>query len=89
MLDKETKANLLHDKDGRISHPKKILGRGCGRKRLVGTPRSTWEGKAQKDALFLLHIRNWKSVAKSRQNWRKKIREAMNRIGAEGLYEKK
>jgi hypothetical protein len=65
-LDKDTQASLLRCKDGRISHPKKILGGSCGEKRPIGISRSRWGDKAQKDALFLLHIRNWKSVAQSR-----------------------
>jgi len=36
-------------------------GRSFGGKRLVGRPRSRWEDNVQKDALDVLHTRNWKS----------------------------
>jgi hypothetical protein len=34
----------------------RFYGEVADEKKSVGTPRSTWEDKGQKDALFLLHI---------------------------------
>jgi hypothetical protein len=45
--------------------PKKDLGGSFRRKRLVGRPQSKWEENVQKDAVFLLHIQNWKLVAQN------------------------
>jgi ABC-type phosphate/phosphonate transport system ATPase subunit len=56
---------------------KKILGASFRGKRAVGRHCSGWEDNMQKDTVSLLHIQNWKLVAQSRENWRKKIGEAM------------
>jgi hypothetical protein len=57
---------------------KKILGGSFRGKRPVGSHRSGWEDNVQKDTVSLLHIQNWKLVAQSRENWRKKAGEAMS-----------
>jgi hypothetical protein len=44
-------------------YPKWILGGSFGGKRLVGRSGSRWENSVQKDAVALLHLRNWKSAA--------------------------
>jgi hypothetical protein len=59
---------------------KKILGGSFRGKKPVGRHHSGWKDNMQKDAVSLLHIQNWKLVTQSRENWRKKIREAMSRI---------
>jgi len=63
-------------------HNTKILGGSFKGKRPVGRHCSRWEGNMQKDAVSVLHIRNWKFVAHSRENWRKKIGEAVIQIWA-------
>jgi hypothetical protein len=50
----------------------------------VGRPRNRWEG-IQRDTDNLLRIRNWKSVARDKEEWRKKVGEAMSRKRAEAL----
>jgi hypothetical protein len=45
--------------------PKKDLGDSFRRKRLLGRPQSGWEEIVQKDAVFFLHIQNWKLVAQN------------------------
>jgi hypothetical protein len=60
----------------------KSLG-GCFKgKRPVGRQCSRWKDSLQKGAVSLLHIQNWKLVAQSRENWRKKTGKAMTRIWA-------
>jgi len=51
--------------------PKKNLGGSFSRKRPVGRPWSRWEENVQKDAVFLLHMQNWKLVAQNRIRGRK------------------
>jgi hypothetical protein len=63
--------------------PKKILGENFGGLRPVGRSCSRWEENFQQSAVSLLHIQNWKTVARNRQNWRKKTGESMTRIRAE------
>jgi hypothetical protein len=46
--------------------PKKNLGSSFSRKRLDGRPQNRWEENEQKDAVFLLHVQNWKLVAQNR-----------------------
>jgi hypothetical protein len=45
----------------------------------VGRPQNRWEDVAQTDAANLLHIWNWKAVARYKEEWRKKAGEAMTR----------
>ena len=51
--------------------PKKNLGGSFRRKRSVGRPWSRWEETVWKDAVFLLHIQNWKLVVQNRIRGRK------------------
>jgi hypothetical protein len=46
-------------------------------------PRNRWEDAIQRDAANLLQIRNWKAAARDRDEWRKKVGEAMTRKRAE------
>jgi hypothetical protein len=59
----------------------KILGRSFRGKRPLGRQCSRWEDNMQKDAVSLLHIRNWKLVAQNKENWRKKTGKAMTNMG--------
>jgi hypothetical protein len=43
----------------------------------VGRPRNRWEYAIQRDVANLLRIWNWKSAARDREEWRKKVWEAM------------
>jgi hypothetical protein len=43
----------------------------------VGRPRNRWEGIIQRDEANLLRIRNWKAAARDKEEWRKKVGEAM------------
>jgi hypothetical protein len=63
--------------------PKKVLGRFSGGGRPVGRPRNRCEDAIQRDVANLLRIRNWKSVARDKEEWRKKDGEAMARKWAE------
>jgi hypothetical protein len=56
---------------------KKVLGSCFGRGRPVGSPRNRWEDAIQRDTANLLQIRNWKAVARDKEEWRKKVGEAM------------
>jgi hypothetical protein len=58
--------------------PKKVLWSCFGGGRPVGRPRNSWEYAIQRDAANLLWIRNWKSVARDKGEW-KKVGEAMAR----------
>jgi hypothetical protein len=49
----------------------------------VGRPRNRWEDVIQRGAANLLRIRNWKAAARDKEEWRKKIGEAMARKLAE------
>jgi hypothetical protein len=49
----------------------------------MGRPRNEWEYIIQRDAANLHWIRNWKSVARDKEAWRKKVVEAMARKWAE------
>jgi len=63
--------------------PKKVLGSCFGGGRPVGRPRNRWEDVIQRDAANLLRIRNWKAAARDKEEWRKKVGEAMARKRAE------
>jgi hypothetical protein len=63
--------------------PKKVLGSWFGAGRTLGRPRNRWEDAIQRDAVNLLQIRNWKSAARDRDKWKKKVGEAMARKRAE------
>jgi hypothetical protein len=57
--------------------PKKVLGSSFRGERPVGRPRNRWEYTIQRVTANLLWIQNWKSVAKDKEEWRKKVGEAM------------
>jgi hypothetical protein len=56
---------------------KKVLGTCFGGGRPVGRPRNKWADVIQRDAANLLRIRNWKAAARDKEEWRKKVGEAM------------
>jgi hypothetical protein len=43
----------------------------------VGRPRNRWEDVIQRDEANLLRIRNWKAAPRDKEEWRKKVGEAM------------
>ena len=51
--------------------PKKNSGGSFSRKRPVERPWNRWEENVQKDAVFLLHMQNWKLVVQNRIRGRK------------------
>jgi hypothetical protein len=57
--------------------PNKALGSSFRGERPVGRQRNRWEYTIQRDTANLLWIQNWKSVAKDKEEWRKKAGEAM------------
>jgi hypothetical protein len=59
--------------------PKKVLGSCFGGGRPVERPRNRWEDVIQRNAANLLQIRNWKAAARDKEEWRKKVGEAMAR----------
>jgi hypothetical protein len=63
--------------------PKKVLGSCFGDGRPVVRPRNRWEDVIRRDAANLLRIRNWKAAASDKEEWRKKVGEAMARKRAE------
>jgi hypothetical protein len=63
--------------------PKKVIGSCFGGRRPVGRPRNRWKNVIQRDAANLLRIRNWKAVARDKQEWRKNVGDAMARKWAE------
>jgi len=67
--------------DSRIAQ--KIIGERFGRRRPLGKLRGRWDDVVWRDAIDLLHIRNWKMAARKRKGWRKEIGEAMARKQAE------
>jgi hypothetical protein len=56
---------------------KKVMGTGVGGKRFMGKNRGRWENFVTRDAVDLLQIRNWKSSARTSEDWRKVIGEVM------------
>jgi hypothetical protein len=58
---------------------KKVLGSCFGGGRPVGRPRNRWQDIIKRDTANLLRIRNWKPAARDREEWRKKVGEAMDR----------
>jgi hypothetical protein len=69
--------------------PKKVLGTCFGGGRPVGRPWNRWEVTIQWYVADLLLIRNWKAVARDKEEWRKKFGEAMARKWAEAPKKKK
>jgi hypothetical protein len=64
-----------------IGFQKKAVQAQFGGRRSVGRPRGRWEDAVRIDVERLLGIRNWKTAVRSREEWRKKSREARARIG--------
>jgi hypothetical protein len=60
---------------------KKVLNGNFYTTRPVGRPRTRWADVVQRDALQLLGIRGWRRSAKSRDEWRRLMREAKTRKG--------
>ena len=60
--------------------PKKVLNGNLYTTRPVGRPRTRWADVAQRDALQLLGIREWRR-AENRDEWRGLMREAKARKG--------
>lgn len=50
-------------------------------KRIVGKPRKRWEDEVRKDAVNILGIRAWKTKARDREYWKRRIEEAKAQIG--------
>jgi hypothetical protein len=61
--------------------PKKAMQAQFGGRRIVGRPRGQYEDAVRVDVERLLGIRNWKTAARNREEWRKKCEEARARIG--------
>jgi hypothetical protein len=59
-----------------IGFQKKAIEGQFGRRRTVGRPRGRWEDAVRVDVERLLGIRNWKTAARNREEWRKKCGEA-------------
>jgi hypothetical protein len=59
--------------------PKKVLGSCFGGGRSVGRPQNRQEDVIQRDAANLLQIHNCKTAARDKEEWRKKVGEAMAR----------
>lgn len=49
--------------------------------RPVGRPRKRWADAVAADAETLLHISNWRTSARNRDDWRKRLEEAKARVG--------
>jgi hypothetical protein len=63
--------------------PKKVIGSCFGGRKPVERPRNRWKDVIQRDAANLLRIRNWKAVARDKEEWRKNVGDAMARKWAE------
>jgi hypothetical protein len=63
--------------------PKNVQESCFGGGRPVGRPQNRCEDVIQRDAANLLRIWNWKAAARDREEWRKKVGEAMTRKRAE------
>ena len=61
--------------------PKRIFAGNPGGRRRVGRPRLRWMDGVSGDALELLGVRNWRSIAEDRVMWRQMIGEAKARYG--------
>jgi len=44
----------------------KVMGESFGGRRSVGKPRGRWKDAFRRDAISLLHIRNWKATESER-----------------------
>jgi hypothetical protein len=61
--------------------PKKFLNGNFHTTRPVERPRTRWADMVQRDALQLLGTREWRRRAKSRDEWRRLVREAKPQKG--------
>ena len=59
--------------------PRKILDGHFGGRKMVGRPRIQGEEMMRKDAKDLLGIRNWRTMARNREEWKVLIGEVMVR----------
>lgn len=57
--------------------PKRILLEEVHSTRRVGRPKLRWQDGVAHDARTLLSVRNWKAAALDRDDWRKRIQEAL------------
>lgn len=60
--------------------PKKIIESGIGGKRIRGRPKVRWMDEVMED-IKEIKIMDWRSKAKNRKEWRKKINQAMGLLG--------
>ena len=67
---------------GKDKVPRRDLEGHYEGRRMVGRPRNRWENMVQEDAVDLLGIRDWKAVARNKEEW-KTVVEAMARKRAE------
>ena len=61
--------------------PNRVFNGRMEGRRPVGRPRKRWEDEVSEDSRSLLHIDNWKRMAKERDAWRHKLEEARAQIG--------
>jgi hypothetical protein len=85
----KTTVGWQHSYDKCSSYSQKVMGRYFGDRRPLWKPRHGWENVVGKNALELLHIRDWKAAARRRECRRKVIGEAVVRKLAEAPYRKK
>ncbi len=60
--------------------PKKALERGFDNNRARGRPRKRWLDGVDEDAKKLV-VREWRSLAQDRTEWRKVVQSAKTRLG--------
>ena len=75
----EWAGHIIRMEEERI--PKKVLNCNFHTTRPVGRPRTRWAGVVQRNALQLLETRGWRIKAASRDEWRRRMREAKARKG--------
>ncbi|RNL65703.1 hypothetical protein D7I40_24510 [Citrobacter sp. MH181794] len=61
--------------------PKRVLDGKLEGKRPRGRPRDRWEDEIYKTSELLLQSRNWKTLSRDRDEWRRRIAEAKARLG--------
>ena len=62
---------------------KKVMKRYFRERRPIKKPRGRWRGAVLREAIDLMKIQNWKSAARYREGWRKKIEEVMTQKWAQ------
>ena len=75
----EWAGHIIRMEEERI--PEKVLNCSFHTTRPVGRPRTRWAGVVQRNALQLLETRGWRIKAASRDEWRRRMREAKARKG--------